>query len=222
MAQPIPTGFMLLQQHNALPCRCTEEQFQPFIKGVEAVLQQWTALLLVTAHRDEGASQIIRDEVLNWFWEEGEVFSDQLETYFEDFFESARYVAVEDGSTKEVADVLHDMFVRCAKSDYSSVEHYIATLPVFQAASPVQKSVFAGNWASTAEGQQVNVAGDNEDESDEDDEDEDTGVAPTGGDNEEELEVQQKPVQQAKPKPQSNKKNPFKKGNDGWCTVQRK
>lgn len=226
---------MLLQQHNALPCRCNAEQFREFVKGVEAVLSQWTALLLVARHLDAGALQTIHDEVLNWFWEDGEVFSDELQNYFEDFFEAVRYVMVEDGSVKEVSDVLHDMFVQCSKGDYTSVEYYVRALPLYQQANPVQQSVFAGSWATDAEGNQVNF-GANEEESDDDEDGDDDGAAAAAEGDEfhvaqapthqacanEENEVASTPQVSTKPKQTSNKKNPYKKGNDGWCTVQRK
>lgn len=224
--QPMSTGMMLLQQNNALPAKCNQTQFREFVKGVEAVLQQWTALLLVNRHKDDGAVSIIRDEILNWFWEDGEVYADELETYFEDFFEAVRYVMLEDGSCKEVADVIHNMYVQCAKDNNSVVEFYLRALPVYQQANPVQNSVFGGSWAMDAEGKQVNVA---ENESDEDDDDDNVGVAT--GDNEEDEAPLQAPQEAPAAQPQQHnhnkpsnhkKKNPFQKGSDGWCTVQRR
>jgi pre-rRNA-processing protein TSR2 len=214
------TGFMLLQQHNAAPVRCNEEQFKGFVAGIEAVLSQWTALLLVTHHRDGEALKIIRDEIVNWFWEDGEVYSDELEQYFDDFFESVRYVMVEDGSSKEVSDVMHSMYVTCAKNDFSMIHHYQQMLVVFQQANPVQQSVFGGNWAMDEAGQQVNV-----DAEDEDDEAEQTEGTSAGVEDEESVVAEVAPAavaDAARPKPQGNKKNPFKKGNDGWCTIERK
>lgn len=214
------TGFMLLQKHNAAPVRCNEEQFKGFVAGIEAVLQQWTALLLVTHHRDGEALKIIRDEIVNWFLEEGEVYSDELEQYFDDFFESVRYVMVEDGSSKEVSDVMHNMYVRCAHDDYSIIHHYQQMLVVYQQANPVQQSVFGGNWAMDESGQQVNCEGEGEDD-DNGDEEQVAGEA-SGQAEDEEAEPAPLAAAEARPKPQQNKKNPYKKSTDGWCTIERK
>ncbi|CUG88676.1 Hypothetical protein, putative [Bodo saltans] len=218
------TGFMLLQQHNAAPVPCNEEQFKGFVAGIEAVLQQWTALLLVTRHRDGEALKIIRDEIVNWFWEEGEVYSDELEQYFDDFFESVRYVMVEDGSSKEVSDVMHSMYVTCAKDDYTMIHHYQQMLVVFQQANPVQQSVFGGNWAMDETGQQVNCEAEGDEDNDDDGAEQTEGTS--AGAEDEESVAPVAPVvvaDPARPKPQTNnKKNPFKKGNDGWCTIERK
>lgn len=218
------TGFMLLEKHNAAPVRCNENQFKAFVAGVEAVLQQWTALLLVTHHRDGEALKIIRDEIVNWFLEDGEVYSDELEQYFDDFFQSVRYVMVEDGSSKEVSDVMHNMYVACARDDFSLIQHYHQTLEVFRQANPVQQSVFAGNWAMDESGQQMNCA---EEDEDEDGGNEDNEGCATGGGGVIEAEDEEAsppivPAQTRPKQPQQNKKNPFKKGNDGWCTVERK
>lgn len=231
----VPTGFKLLQQHNAMPVRiATEEQFQLFVRGADAVLHQWTALLLVARHRDTQAANQLRNDVIQWFYEDGEVYADELEDYFVDFFEeTSRHVSVEDGSCNEVARVLHDMYVSVAKGDASHVERYVASLAVYQAHDPVQQSAFGGMWSGTADGQQVqdNEASDEDDDDDYDEEAEEEEGTTYGasGAAEVEEEVQPQPQQQQK-KGNNNsnnnnnksKKNPFVKSNDGWCTVQRK
>lgn len=112
--------------------RATEEQFAHFTEGVSAVLQQWTALGLVMSHCDAGAGTSLFQEIIQWFMREGEVYSDELELFFEDFFSQARSVIVEDDSLKEVADIIYEMYCLCGVGDYSKVQLYKSMASVYQ------------------------------------------------------------------------------------------
>lgn len=107
-------------------CRATEEQFQQFAAGAAAVFRQWTALGLVNLYCDHRAAETLLEYVLQWFLQNGEVYSDELELYFEDFFAASRSVIVEDDSMHEVGDILHDLYCSCCRGDYSKVQQYIA------------------------------------------------------------------------------------------------
>lgn len=203
--------------------RCSnEEQFDTFVAGVEALLQQWTALLLVNQHRDANALVSVRNYVVDWFFEEGEVYSDELEVYFLSCFENDRNVSVEDGSCKEVADIIAKMYVQCANGNNAETQKWCASLPVYQSANPVQASVFGGTWAGDAEGHQVLVSNNNQNDDDGDGES-NNGVVVVATEEEEVVTAPPPPPprQQSETK-KKNKTNPFSKGKDGWCTVQRK
>jgi len=151
------------------PCRATEEQFAPFVTGMRAVLNQWTALLLVGAHCDPNALPSLFDHLVQWFLKDGEVYSDELEIFFEDFFNSARSVLVDDDSMKEVADALHDMYCRCCAGDFSQVELYTQSLENFRRLNPVAHSVnggdaFADDGADDVEGGEMEDEGYDENE----------------------------------------------------------
>jgi pre-rRNA-processing protein TSR2 len=178
--------------------RATPEQLAVFFRGLDAVLMQWTALNLVAAHSDATSTQELRDELREWFEEDGEVFSDELEENFEDFFVSSRFAAIEDGSPKEVADTLHEMYVRCCRNDDSTVLQFCGSLAAYQA-STIAQCQFDG----VAEGR---PSGDAEGDAEADEADEDAEVE----------EV-------APPQPKAPKqKFGNKKGADGWSTVTRK
>lgn len=129
-----------------VPCmpakmRTTDQQFEGFASGLRSVLRQWTALNLVTLHCDARAGANLESYVLQWFHSQGEVYSDELELFFEDFFAAARSVAIEDDSIKEVSDVLHEMYCRCALNDFSKVEEFMAAEENYMRMNPVAASV---------------------------------------------------------------------------------
>ena len=140
------------------PLRANAEQFKYFIRGVEAILLQWTALLLVNNNRDNVALQTVHDEVLGWFYDDGEVFSDQLESYFEDFF-GQTHVVIEDGSPKEVADAIYECYVKCCNNDGSAVETYEHRLELYRKINPVAQSVYAGEFVGTEDGGVSKISG---------------------------------------------------------------
>ncbi|KEG11603.1 pre-rRNA-processing protein TSR2 [Trypanosoma grayi] len=196
-------GFQLIRE----PYRATEEQFRLFVSGLDAVLNQWTALHLVAQHCDALALQSMYQELITWFQTDGEVYSDDLEIFFENFFAEARSVVLEDDSMKEVGDLLHNMYCRCCQNDYSLVEQYVASLAVYQQVNPVRLSVNAGDdgtsgGAVEAEAVQLHQTANEEEE---------------GND---ELDVPMVTEQQ-KPRNKKNKKNTYERDNDGWCVVRR-
>ena len=227
-APPQSIGAML----RGTPLRATEPQFRQFVRGLDAILQQWTALILVCRNRDETALQCIRDEVLEWFFETGEVYSDELEEYFDDFFSSVRHVSVEDGSTKEVSDAIHDVYCTCCRDDFSLVERYVQMLQGYLQYNNADRSVFQGWWEGSAAGVPVQVSAADDEDGDEEVEageelQEGVGASvqrPGMVDGEVPVELEGEEEAQAPPQQQrkSKGKNPFVKSKDGWCTVQRK
>jgi pre-rRNA-processing protein TSR2 len=146
--------------------RATPEQLAVFFNGVDAVLQQWTALNLVTQHHvDPQAALELRSNLREWFTTEGELYSDELEEFFEDFFNGERFASVEDGSLKEVGDVLHAMYLECCRNDDTSVLRYIASLAEYQRHA-MAHCIWAGVVDATGQA-------DPEDDDDEDEEGED-------------------------------------------------
>lgn len=133
------------QPFTAVKARATPLQFEQFAQGVRAVFGQWTALNLVTLHCDPRAGQNLLNEVLQWFDRSGEVYSDELELFFEDYFAAARSVVLEDDSMKEVSDVLHEMYCRCCRDDYSVVSHFVSLQPLYQQLNPIAQSMNATN-----------------------------------------------------------------------------
>ncbi|RNF00651.1 pre-rRNA-processing protein TSR2 [Trypanosoma rangeli] len=204
--QPLPPGFPLVRS----PYRATEAQFQAFVRGLDAVLNQWTALHLVAQHCDGLALQSMYQELIAWFLSEGELYSDDLEIFFENFFTEARSVVIEDDSMKEVGDVLHEMYCRCCQNDFSLVEQYLASWEVYRQVNPVRLSVDAGG---------------NDDEDGVDDAvgavlgTETQDMHPTAKEAEESDGMM--PSAQQKPWKKKGKKNAYERDSDGWCTVQR-
>lgn len=205
----------------APPCRTNEAQFQQFTRGLAAVLNQWTALHLVAQHCDSQAFPNLFQDLVDWHVRDGEVYSDEMELFFEEFFNSARSVIIEDDSMKEVGDVLHDMYCRCSRDDYSTVEHFVQTEVVYRQTNPLAMCVNGGTGSG----------GDNEDDfalgngryasleeaqaASEGVEIVDDDLSDANGNEEEEASV----VVSVK-KPLKKKKNAFKKGADGWNVVQ--
>ncbi|KAF8284249.1 hypothetical protein TcBrA4_0057460 [Trypanosoma cruzi] len=209
--QQQPLGFQMVRE----PYRATEDQFRAFVRGMDAVLNQWTALNLVAHHCDPSALQSMYQELIAWFQSEGEVYSDDLEIFFENFFSEVRSVLIEDDSMKEVGDVLHEMYCRCCQNDFVLVEQYLTSLEVYRRVNPVRLSVDAGSYddgdsdsekgtEATAEGALGAGA---------------QGVQPTGN----EAGEGGAPVANASqnPRKKRGKKNAYERDNDGWCVVQR-
>jgi pre-rRNA-processing protein TSR2 len=178
--------------------RVTDNQLQVFLTGLDAVLMQWTALNLVTEHTDATAAQALRSYLVAWFTEVGEVYSDELEDYFDAFFLEARFAAIEDGSQKEVADALHLMYCECCENNDSSVRMYTASLEAYRAAGVAQMCTFERG-------------------ADELDSDDDAAVDDVDDAAE---EVPEAPV--IEPKPKSRGKNTYVNSGGGWKTVTRR
>ncbi|CBH17067.1 hypothetical protein, conserved [Trypanosoma brucei gambiense DAL972] len=208
--QQVPVGLQLMRQ----PYRATAEQFQRFIVGLDAVLNQWTALHLVSQHCDLSALTSMYRELVSWFQKDGEVYSDDLEIFFENFFGEARSVIVEDDSMKEVGDVLHDMYCRCCQNDFSTVERYVASLEVYRRVNPVQLSMNVGGADDGDELAGAGAMGNTYD-----------GVV---GSEEEEMETMGNGLdmkdevegsEQRKKRRSKKRKNAYERDADGWCVV---
>ncbi|KAG5475867.1 hypothetical protein CUR178_03580 [Leishmania enriettii] len=124
--------------------RASDAQFEQFTRGLRAVLQQWTALQLVAQHCDSRAPAVLYEDLCAWHQRDGEVYADDMEVYFEEFFDNVRFVRIEDDSMQEVGTVLHDMYSRCCLNDFSLVEHYLKTLAIYAQTNPVAMSVNGG------------------------------------------------------------------------------
>lgn len=219
--------------------RVTEEQFRHFAEGVSAVLQQWTALGLVSSHCDCLAGQTLYQDVIKWFSRDGEVYSDELELFFEDFFAEARSVIVEDDSMKEVADIIYDMYCRCGCGDYSTVELYRSLATSYQQNNILTQCCTVNMNAESSGDDDRNE----EDEMDENGEGlgKGTGACSSGngrGDGDGlllasgggaelnkqacggvECEEEEAPHKQRHPQRNKKRKNAFQKSCDGWSTV---
>lgn len=219
--------------------RANEEQFQVFTRGLGAVLQQWTALQLVALHCDARAPAVLYEDLCAWHQRDGEVYVDDMEIYFEEFFDNVREVKIEDDSMKEVATVLHNMYCRCCMNDWSVAEHFQQTLPIYAQTNPVAMSVNGG----TAEDLAEDAEGDDYGEEGEEENDVENAGGMDLGNEEEEgrgtaaaapfnpaSQVQQAPApppqqeqqqQKAKaPKQQKKRKNASVRDKNGWNIVQ--
>ncbi|KPI87682.1 hypothetical protein ABL78_3220 [Leptomonas seymouri] len=198
--------------------RATEEQFQVFSRGLSAVLQQWTALQLVALHCDARAPTVLYEDLCAWHQRDGEVFVDDMEVYFEDFFDNVREVRIEDDSMKEVATVLHNMYCRCCANDWGLVEHYQQTLGIYTQTNPVGMSVNGGPAEDLADEANEDDYGDEEGEVDVGNEEEETAagvrvVQPV-------VQVQQAPPRPQKQQQQKKRKNASVRDKNGWNIVQ--
>ncbi|KAG8345589.1 hypothetical protein ERJ75_000192800 [Trypanosoma vivax] len=196
--QQTPPGLQLIRQ----PYRATAEQFQRFVTGLDAVLNQWTALHLVAQHCDLLAISSMYRELVSWFEVDGEVYADDLEIFFENFFTEVRSVIVEDDSMKEVGEVLHDMYCRCCQNDFSTVERYVSTLDVYRRLNPVKLS--------------VNVGGDEESAQLAENEEDGDGDAPS---NSQGIANAQVGSESGNKRRRNNRKNAHERTADGWCVV---
>ncbi|CCW71083.1 unnamed protein product [Phytomonas sp. Hart1] len=194
------------------PYRANEVQFQRFTVGLTAVLNQWTALHLVVQHCNRNALSSLQEDLISWHLENGEVYSDEMEDFFEEFFSTAHEVLIEDDSLKEVSDVLHEMYCRCCQNDFSIVEKFVQFEATYRQLDPVGQCVNAGVCTS--------------DESDLgsvfDDDDAQQGnqtIPENPSKNEEETPaVLQNTTGNKKSK--KHRKNLYKKSSDGWNVVQ--
>nr|CCC94766.1 conserved hypothetical protein [Trypanosoma congolense IL3000] len=208
MQQQGPSGFQVVRP----PFRATPEQFERFIVGLDAVLNQWTALHLVARHCDLSALTLMRRELVKWFQTDGEVYSDDLELFFENFFAEARAVIIEDDSMKEVGDVLHDMYCRCCQDDFSTVERYVSSLEVYRNVNPVQLSVNMCG-ADDEDGVEGEEEGCKDDACGERD-----GEAQVWNE-EAEGSCAKESVGKTKKNRNRKKKNAYDRDADGWCVV---
>ncbi|KAK7198106.1 hypothetical protein NESM_000767000 [Novymonas esmeraldas] len=228
---PMSYGAQLRASMQTL--HATDAQFAQFTRGLQAVLHQWTALQLVAQHCDSRAPAVLYEDLCSWHQRDGEVYVDDMEVYFDEFFDNIRFVRIEDDSMQEVGTVLHDMYCRCCRNDFSLVEHYVGTLAVYAQTNPVAQSVNGG------------TAGDMDDnEAEEDDADEDADADSEdrceeddmGNEEEERAPVQAQPPrthQQAPPprqqqqQQQQHQQNPQRKKRknasvrtkDGWNII---
>lgn len=202
-------------------CRANEAQFQQFARGLAAVMNQWTALHLVTRHIDASAFQNLYQALLDWHLKKGEVYKDEMELFFDDFFLSARSVIVEDDSLMEVSELLHRMYCRCCRDDFSTVEHFISTEAQYRQENPLAQCVNGGDIEQDEDEEQLGNPTTAEaalaNSSD--------GFAPeaeNGGNEEAEAPPPPPPpqqLQQQQPKQYRRKKNAVQKGKDGWSYV---
>ncbi|KPA80935.1 hypothetical protein ABB37_04331 [Leptomonas pyrrhocoris] len=207
------------------PLRASDEQFQVFSHGLSAVLQQWTALQLVALHCDARAPAVLYEDLCAWHQRDGEVFADDMEIYFEDFFDNVREVKIEDDSMKEVATVLHNMYCRCCANDSSVADHYLQTLPIYTQTNPVGMSVNGGTAEDLADdAEEDNDAVEEREEGDLDNEEEEEQAA-ASAQLQSVPQAQQAPQQQqqqqakAPPKPKK-RKNASVRDKNGWNIVQ--
>lgn len=216
-ALPTPVAF-----------RATEVQLAQFVRGLTAVLNQWTALLLVTQHCDASAMPSIRDALIEWHTRDGEVYADEMEDFFFDFFDNVRSVSIEDDSMSEVGSALHDMYRRCCQDDFSAVEKYVQSEALFRQMNPLAQCVNAGGVAEcdasddeeTCSGASPSSPGHGEGTQtypSPDDEESACTLPPSQGTPQQGNRSQGNG--KAKPGNVNKKKNVFSKSSGGWSTV---
>lgn len=209
MQQPTPQE-LAMQMLMRDPYRATPEQLSAFLRGLRAVINQWTALHLVCLHCDSNALTNLHRDLVEWITEDGEVYADDLEVYFEEFFQSTRSVQIEDDSMKEVSVVLHNMYCRCCQNDFSMVEQFVQSEELYRRQNPVAMSVGAGcedeNWtAAPANLDQLMAA--------------DAGAEVEGEEDEGEAENEEEERPAPQPRKRQNRKNATVKSAGGWSTV---
>eukprot|EP00672_Neobodo_designis_P019217 CAMPEP_0174833150 /NCGR_PEP_ID=MMETSP1114-20130205/4061_1 /TAXON_ID=312471 /ORGANISM="Neobodo designis, Strain CCAP 1951/1" /LENGTH=205 /DNA_ID=CAMNT_0016067021 /DNA_START=44 /DNA_END=661 /DNA_ORIENTATION=- len=180
--------------------RATEEQLAVFFSGMDAVLQQWTALNLVTSNCDATAATEIRNMLRAWYIREGELYSDELEDEFEKFFLEARFAAIEDGSPKEVGDALHQMYVQCCHNDDTLVKFFQGTLDAYRRSGVAESCTF-------------------QKADDEADSDDDAGAVAAADDDDDAGYAYDEEPAQPQRQNKSRGKNAYTTGADGWKTV---
>ncbi|AYU79995.1 hypothetical protein LdCL_270016500 [Leishmania donovani] len=215
---PVSYGAQLRASMQTL--RANDIQFEQFTRGLGAVLQQWTALQLVAQHCDSRAPAVLYEDLCAWHKRDGEVYVDDMEVYFEEFFDNIHSARIEDDSMQEVGSVLHDMYCRCCLNDFSMVEHYLQTLTMYAQTNPVAMSVNGGtaeNLEDDAE-EDAEVGGDADSEEGVDNEDEESEPMQTSA-----PQAPQQPPQTPRhqQQPQRKKrKNASVRSKDGWNIVQ--
>jgi hypothetical protein len=192
--------------------RATPEQLAVFLQGLDAVLLQWTALNLIVEHNDSNAANEMRNVLHSWFAEEGEVYSDELEDCFDHFFLDTRNAALEDGSPKEVADALHQMYYECCANNDESVRRYQQMLVVYQQSGVTNMCTFEGGEGDDDD------AGDDDEVPYDDDLGEGAGYDEDDADAPPPLPQQQQQQQKSKGKG----KNTYTTSAGGWKTIVRK
>ncbi|GET89761.1 hypothetical protein, conserved [Leishmania tarentolae] len=198
--------------------RANDAQFEQFTRGLGAVLQQWTALQLVAQHCDSRAPAVLYEDLCAWHKRDGEVYVDDMELYFEEFYDNIRSVRIEDDSIQEVGTVLHDMYCRCCLNDFSMVEHYLQTLPIYAQTNPVAMSVNGGTAENLEEEENDEEDGDAACEGDVDSEDEES--APMRPPEQHAQQKQPQALGQQHQSQRKKRKNASVRSKDGWNIVQ--
>eukprot|EP00756_Hemistasia_phaeocysticola_P057147 Hpha_TRINITY_DN33779_c0_g1::TRINITY_DN33779_c0_g1_i1::g.25044::m.25044/K14800/TSR2; pre-rRNA-processing protein TSR2 len=103
------------------------DAFARFQQGVHAVFESWTGLQLLQEQLP-AARRVVNDlerDVSEWFERQGEIFPDELESHFESELSNEANADLEDGSCKEVANVLNLLYRECAVGCFTRVEHLV-------------------------------------------------------------------------------------------------
>eukprot|EP01006_Ploeotia_vitrea_P001342 TRINITY_DN104652_c0_g1_i1.p1 TRINITY_DN104652_c0_g1~~TRINITY_DN104652_c0_g1_i1.p1 ORF type:complete len:189 (-),score=30.47 TRINITY_DN104652_c0_g1_i1:155-721(-) len=184
-----------------------DDRCQKFSAGAAAIFSTWTALRLsIDNSSNPNAEQMATDlqaDVIDWFVQEGatnEIMPDELQDFLESVFDRELHTDVEDGSIRQVSEMLCSMFKQCFAGDYTLVTK---ALQVQYGGN--QSKVEEKLWGGVPIIPGTKIADDDEDEPTEDNKEttemeEDGAPAP-----------KEKPKRRRKPKPQADA--------DGWTTV---
>lgn len=101
-----------------------QQAWDNFQGGVKSALHQWTALRLAVENNwgggdSERKAQLLEEELINMFKTKKELFRDEVEDFLADALDDSFSTYAEDGSPRQVAAMLIDMFAQCGRFDYT-------------------------------------------------------------------------------------------------------
>lgn len=146
-----------------------------FEEGVAAAFTQWTALCLAVEnqwggpHSVDKANQVIQD-VIDWFYDKKEHYADDLELELDDALRQDFNTECEDGSPREVADVLIRLHNQLLQGDTTLLGQLRSRQASGASASTRQVVDF--------DGAEIEGSGGSSSDEDDDDEMDDGGEAP--------------------------------------------
>lgn len=164
-----------------------------FTEAVVGVFREWTALRLAAAGTlgagDAEKVNAMAQRVLEGFAARC-LYKDELEDFFDDFFQSEFAVVIEDGSIEEVAALLQGLYEECRAGDFrramllaarsqSTADRALAASRAAATAADMAPALRSANRAARAAQAMAalapeDIAGDGEDLSDGDDGGDDT------------------------------------------------
>ena len=119
-----------------------------FQAGVTAALRSWSALRTAVETEWGGAeshakAEDLRANILSQFDTSGKpkMQQEELEDNLADYMEEEFSVVLEDGSERQLADVIYRMYEACAKGDVTLCRQVVANAQTVVTSQPAQKAV---------------------------------------------------------------------------------
>ncbi|GAM23211.1 hypothetical protein SAMD00019534_063860 [Acytostelium subglobosum LB1] len=131
--QPQPQPQVQPQQPQAQPQVrqvSDEEVWSVFDQAVKRMFMQWTALQLAVQHEWGGRgsdhkAEEMRQDVLDLFLTGKPVYPDMIVSILEDVMSNDLNTVAEDGSCREIADLIIQVFGHCVKGMFNEVVQII-------------------------------------------------------------------------------------------------